>query len=164
MWNVQNPRTFKPSSSFFVATTDAEGYIIDAGGQDIIVQCDEMAPLAFVHVETLNKTNGQQTTAVIQIKSDQALKGGDILNIELPPEVSFGKQVTCKSLTPVQLTCSHSQDLLQVTTQSETTELHFEVSHLVNPRSTQKSAPFPAFFTTDAAGYKALTAPSEIYV
>ena len=39
---VRTPRSFRPSSEFAIRTISTEGYVIDAGGQDITVTMSEM--------------------------------------------------------------------------------------------------------------------------
>lgn len=41
--NVGNYRSMKPSTSFVINTTDFQDFVIDSGGQDLIVTANESA-------------------------------------------------------------------------------------------------------------------------
>ena len=43
--DIRTPRSFRPSSEFAIETRSDEGYVIDGGGGDIVVQMTKMNSL-----------------------------------------------------------------------------------------------------------------------
>lgn len=85
----------QPSSTFYIATTDSQDYVIDSGGQDIIVRTDKMAYFKGVTFVNLNKTNGAVMSSNITIDLAYPIKIGDVLHLELPDDLAFSENVTC---------------------------------------------------------------------
>ena len=48
---IFTPRSFRPSSGFTVYTKNADGYIVDSGGQDIAVTMDTMNTMTDLQIE-----------------------------------------------------------------------------------------------------------------
>ncbi len=113
--NVQNTRSFQPSSNFYIATTDVNDFIIDAGGQDIIIKCTEMAYFKNVTIDNMNKTNGAVAGLNITVEVQYPLWNGDILHLELPEDLSFGPVVSCVPYSlALNVTCTHSERFLYI--------------------------------------------------
>ena len=71
-----------------------------------------MANLERVTVTNSNKVNGGETDLLFTIKSQNPVKQSDVLTIELPPGVSFEKNVDCAPLPEFKqlksISCSNS--------------------------------------------------------
>jgi len=68
----RNPRTVEPSGTFSFATTDSDGYSIDASNTNFIVTMTSgtLSQLVGVDVELSNKTNGALADYTIQITAN----------------------------------------------------------------------------------------------
>jgi hypothetical protein len=90
-------------------------YVIDSGGQDIIVTCSKMAYLKNVTIDNLNKTNGAVDAIKITLDLAYPILSGDTLHLEVPEEMSFGPNVTCSpEILDQNVTCTHSDRILYV--------------------------------------------------
>jgi len=74
---VITPRSFRTSSGFTISSSNKEGYIIDAGGNDIAVMMSIMSLLDAVSITPTNFTNGAVAPYKVQFKSSVLLKNGD---------------------------------------------------------------------------------------
>lgn len=141
--------------------------MIDAGGQDIIIKCTEMAYFKNVTIENLNKTNGAIGGLNISIDLQYPIWNGDTLHLELPEEVSFGSSVTCVPLSlALNVSCSHSERILQVQFDQVVSETAIGLLNLVaygikNPPSLKVTQPFTKIFTTDKAGYQSQSVTAD---
>lgn len=133
-------RSFKPSGTFYIATTDSQDYVIDRGGQDIIVSTDKMAYFRSVTFENLNKTNGAIMTTDVTMDLEYPIISGDMLHLEIPDDLAFSDNVTCTPGNSViqNVTCSNSENVLQVKFNSVTETngiFKFQIVGIRNPTS-----------------------------
>jgi hypothetical protein len=152
-------RSLKPSGIFAIETQDADGYVIDRGGQDIIILMREMAEFGFVWMTSSNNVNGEQTTLLFNIGFRNPLNNGDKLIVELPKEIRFVKAVKCKTIEGdlKLIGCAKSGQLLTVTIKEldeNLDSLAFEVDGVNNPPSYRPSKPIVACYTTDKEGWR----------
>lgn len=137
--------------------------MIDAGGQDIIVTPSVMADFEQVTLANLNKTNGATTTVEFTVKLLNPIFKGDVLHLELAPDLSFSEEVTCEpgNALVTQLSCSNSERFLLVdfieVDESAIGEFKFSVRGIRNPPSTRPSQPFVQLYTVDKNGFKSQT-------
>ena len=92
---LRTPRSFRQSSEFVIETMTVEKYIIDAGGGDIFVKMSRMNVMDGLKFEPLDLTNGAITDYLFTFDSFVYLQDQDILNVELPPQVSISDSISC---------------------------------------------------------------------
>ena len=113
------PRSFKTSSGFTISTSNDEGYVIDAGGNDIAVTMSVMSLLDSVSITPTNFTNGAIAPYRVQFKSSVLLKSGDQLFMTLPDELAVPGQLNCSAAAVLvgvqQAQCSNVANKIQVT-------------------------------------------------
>lgn len=74
----------QPSSAFQIVTSDQDDFVIDQGGQDIIVELTEFALLKNVTVTNLNQLNGAVTSLWVEAYFEHPVLANDTLHMELP--------------------------------------------------------------------------------
>ena len=90
--------------------------IIDSGGSDLKITPNETAYFNNIIISSSNTTNGGIGTLNLTINFLYPLQNGDVLNLELPKELSFASDVTCfpDGKLVQRLSCAPSVNILQI--------------------------------------------------
>ena len=144
--------------------------MIDAGGQDIIVELSEFAYFEGITIESTNTTNGATVELIITVDLAYPVWEKDVLHLTFPKQVRFSDSVTCtpgNSLVQ-KVTCTNTETDLQITfnevSETETGMVVILVQGILNPRTFKQSDPFTNIYTTDALGYFSQTARDTFHL
>ena len=77
-----------------------EKYIIDGGGGDIRVEMSKMNFIDSIAFKPLDLRNGAISDYLFTLDSFVYLKNGDIINVQMPPQVEPTEDISCSVISP----------------------------------------------------------------